>query len=205
MVILFIWGVVWSIYSDGANIDLKVVIIPPYACYRGVASIWEEPKWKEDWEAETETIGTIIAMSYNSEAAFEIISYKNRSRKWIRSLPEDERTKLKVAADSFGDAYTQYSRNLMQDLMCGSSLRPITDPSIEVFVQRFNHELGLMSVWKKIVSEDEANRADLNKQMEEATYQKRFEMFQYRDVGVQSVEANAQQLRDTIDDLFSKG
>ena len=203
-IILTIWGIGWSFYRHGAVTGIAAVFVPPYAWYRGVAAIWEDPQWKEDYEEITEVVGTVIALSLHSEKSLEIIKYKDGARKWIRSLPENERERFRVATESFGDAYIQYERNMIEDLTSVSLLRPITDPSVRVFVERFSHEPGLMSVWKKIESEDKANRASLEKKMEDATFEKRLEMAEYRDVGVKTVEANAQQIRETIDELFRR-
>jgi hypothetical protein len=45
---LTIWGIGWSFYRHGPVDGAVALFMPPYAWYRGVAAIWEEPTWKRD-------------------------------------------------------------------------------------------------------------------------------------------------------------
>src|SRR5438128_2458760 len=44
----WIWGIGWTFYRHGSSDGFVALCVPPYAWYRGVAAIWDEPKWKKD-------------------------------------------------------------------------------------------------------------------------------------------------------------
>jgi len=202
MVLLTIWGIGWSFYRHGPVHGIASVLLPPYAWYRGIAFLWDTPSWKEDWDEKTETIGAIIIMSTDKESGLSGIRYKNTARKWIDSLPKREKSDLRKAVDGFGDACTMYSRNLTQDMLLSSRVRPITDPSVEAFVSKFSMDKGLMRAWGQIKSQDKTARATLEKLIADCPPEKRQEIKENRDLIRLATETQAQQVRSAIADIF---
>ena len=81
LAVLTVWGIVWSFYRHGVGHGVASVMVPPYAWYRGVAYLWEEPKWKERWDEKTQMIGVLVIQSMDQYANPDLIVHKDRSRK----------------------------------------------------------------------------------------------------------------------------
>lgn len=154
---LDLWGVGWSFYRYGVGRGFIAVFVPPYALYRGIAYLWDEPKWKDNWDEHIESVGSFVITYRIDKTSPEMIKYKNNVRKWICSLSEDKQQKLRSDIENLRSAYIQYYRNGMEDLLSCSDLRSITDSSIHV--DRFIHEQGLKSVWNRIKSQDQIDRS----------------------------------------------
>lgn len=159
LVLLDLWGVVWSFHRYGVGRGLIAAFVPPYALYRGVAYLWDEPKWKDNWDEHIESVGSFVITYRIDKTSPEIIKYKNNARKWIRSLSEDKQQKLRSDIENLRNAYIQYYRNGMEDLLSCNDLRSITDSSIQLIVDRFIHEQRLKSVWNKIESQAQIDRS----------------------------------------------
>lgn len=103
------WGIGWSFYRHGPVHGAASVVIPPYAMYRGVAAIWEEPEWKEDWNVNTEYLAMLIMASGNPDNDFatqsSMTSASHGLKNWITRLPDEEKTQLYHAILSLRDAW----------------------------------------------------------------------------------------------------
>ena len=60
LALLTLFGIFWSFYRHGPGHGVASVLIPPYALYRGIAAIWDEPLWKERYNARTEQLALVI-------------------------------------------------------------------------------------------------------------------------------------------------
>lgn len=205
MILLTLWGIIWSFHRHGPIHGAAALFVPPYAWYCGVVSIWEEPRWKEGWDVKTETIGTIVTMAASNETNMELIQFKGMARNWISSLPKEEKERLRKRVDSFGDALIQCGDNLIEDISIPSDLRPITHSSVEVFVKRFSDDRGLLRAWDQLVSGHKIVLVTLEKLIDEASSEEFHEAIQKNDylIGMQS-DLRLKKIRDAIADLFDE-
>jgi len=201
--LLTLWGIGWSFYRHGPVHGVASIFIPPYAWYRGVAAIWEPPKWKEQWDENTELIGALLLTVSDKDRQIDAVKYKDQTRRWIAEIPRVERERLRSATNALGDAIRQWQRNFAEDMLYGQKVRPLNDPTIVVFVERFKAIPGLLSAWKRLEAEEPALRASLQASLDTATQDQRLEIGQRREAVLATVEGNTRQINDLIDQLFS--
>ena len=159
----WIWGTGWTFYRHGAGDGLLALLIPPYACYRGLASIWEEPKWKKDWDVSVQGLGFLVQSAAGQmppSQELELIKGKALFKKWVASLPVSQRKRLFSEADAFSSALNQVRRNLIEDahksIMNGETsihFRSMADAAVVASSMKFADEPGFTAAWRRVEEE----------------------------------------------------
>ncbi len=204
---LILWGIYWSFHRHGPGHGVAAVFLPPYAAYRGVASIWEKPAWKEEWDENTEALGYVVAGSGNqldTKQATDLVKAKTDVRKWLREVPSRERTELRHATENYVNAIAQQGRNFMNDLVDGGVMRPSSDPSVAVFVQRFQNVKGLMAAWNRMQTETTTFLAQSQREAQGLSPHDQQELFRRKALGLQAMEGSVGLMTATVDELFGK-
>jgi len=150
LVFLTFWGIGWSFYRHSKFDGFMAMGVPPYAWYRGVAAIWEEPKWKEQYEDRTEIIGILILADFSSSDArrsTDVSKLEKGAREWIETVPNEDRSILKEAASALAEARLACFRNV------ASSIITNTDPCSGLDLQSLETRISVIpmldNVWKK--------------------------------------------------------
>ncbi len=163
LVLLFFWGIGWSFYRHGAGHGVAAVFLPPYAWYRGVAALSDEPKWKEKYDVRTEQIAILVIYSLNSDPDWQMSSrdYVQSIKKWLKQVPEPERHKIKDASREFGAAMTDFTQHYLLAMLDGDSQpHPENNPAIQARVARFSGVKGLSEEWRRLL-QDTSTMTDL--------------------------------------------
>jgi hypothetical protein len=87
IVLVYIWGIGWTFHRHGADQAALAFMIPPYGVYRAVASIWDEPEWKEKYDVRTEQLA--VAIEYSGS---DLRSDRSQSANSTRIRPPSPRT-----------------------------------------------------------------------------------------------------------------
>jgi len=164
----WIWGIAYTFYRQGAWDGGLALTVPPYAWYKGVASIWEEPKWAENWAVRTENLGILLhSASANASPSeqMKLTESKAKARKWIAALPSGERQHLLSAATAYCAGMNQIRLNLVEDNFkaikgraAHVSFRGSSDSSVVVSSTQLAGYPGLMAAWRHVVQETEADQ-----------------------------------------------
>jgi hypothetical protein len=210
LLLLWVWGGGWTYYRYGSNSAYYAFTIPPYAWYRGVAVLWDPPKWKDDWDERTEAIGRLVNLADDDEAMLSAGRFRQTVREWIASLPQEERDRLREHVESFGDARIQYINNIAEDtptamakdMPTTSDLRPITHPSVEAFVKKFAANKGLLRAWNLVRAEEETYPATFVKTVAAGLPKERRELVVFQIATRMVADQSIGQIRATIADLF---
>lgn len=153
---LTVWGIFWSFYRHGVGNGIVSVMIPPYAWYRGVASILEKPQWKEDYDKRTAQMAVIIENSINNDPQWQIDSkeYDEVIKDWLKHVPAAERQKLKSSANNLGIALVEYTRSYCLALLNKQTPpKPEDIPTIQMNVNNFSEIQGFKLAWGKMVED----------------------------------------------------
>jgi len=142
--------------------------IPPYAWYRGIAAIWEEPEWKKDWDEKAQVVGILLqgaSATLSPADRIDFIKMQSRAKKWIGNLPRTQRARLYVESEAFCDALNQLEQNGIDDLAAiikGHAVdlrfRGIDDPSVTAYSVRFHSERGFAAAWDRVAQGAAANQ-----------------------------------------------
>src|SRR5882762_4732472 len=101
--VFWVWGIGWSFYRHGAWDGAMALTIPPYAWYRGVAAIWEEPEWKTDWNEKVQVVGILLqgaGANLSPSDQIDFLKMQSREKKWIGKLPRAQRDRLFVESEA---------------------------------------------------------------------------------------------------------
>ena len=153
---LTFWGIGWSFYRHGPLDGVIAVLVPPYAWYRGVAAIWEQPKWKKRYDSKTEQLAVIIGNSFNNDPDYKLQSrdYIHSLKTWISSLPSKERNKLFLASQGYGSAITTFLREYLTAMLNGDlSPHPEDAPSVQKDIAAFIEIKGFYTMWKELLGD----------------------------------------------------
>jgi hypothetical protein len=164
MFLLTIWGIGWSFYRHSPGDGIASVVVWPYAWYRRVAAIWEEPKWKEDYDVRTEQLALVIENAVNPDASYQIQSrgYVRDLKSWLKSMPRIERDRLREAARNYALAMNAYCELYVSGIAAGSdNPRVDLDPAVQQRVDGFKAVKGLLNGWERVVR-DAANLKNLS-------------------------------------------
>lgn len=154
IVALYIWGVGWSFHRFGAVQATMAFVIPPYGVYRGVASIWDEPEWKEKYDVRTEQLAIAIEYSVSDSQSDRSKSVEENHllRDWIKQVSPDERIKLKEASRNYGLAIVGCSRAFATSLVGNQiDIHPCNNSDVQQRVSAFQNIPGYMTSWNKVV------------------------------------------------------
>jgi hypothetical protein len=153
-VLLTLWGIGWSFYRHGAVHGVAAVLVPPYAWYRGVASVWDKPRWKEDFEVRTEQLALVIENAVNSDPTYQVQSreYIRDLKEWAKSLPASERSRVHEASRNYALAMGTYIQRYLSDIMAGKpNPQPELDATVQQRVERFRSVAGFANRWQEFV------------------------------------------------------
>jgi hypothetical protein len=155
VLLLFVWGIGWSFYRHGAFDGFLSLFFPPYGLYRGAASFWEEPVWKEKYDLRTEELAMLIAYSATQDPVYQLESrkYIDRVRKWLENVPEAEKRKLMNASSKFSESVEFYLENLLFNIANKSDKDPLSDPRIKSNEAVFMRVEGFSNVWNSMLKE----------------------------------------------------
>ena len=151
---LTLWGIIWSFYRHGPGDGLAAVFVPPYAWYRGVAALWEKPKWTDDFDVKTEQIGLVIENAVNQDASYQIQSreYVHDLHTWIKSLPAKQREQLHDASRNYGSAMRDYVDKFLSTMIAGGEDPPVAaELAARERVERFKSIKGFRAGWDRFV------------------------------------------------------
>lgn len=164
----WIWSIGWTFYRHDRGDGLLALTIPPYAWYRGLAAIWEEPKWKEHWAVRTENLGILLHSAGANPPPSEqmkITESKAKAKEWISALPNAERQRLLSAATAYCTGMNQVRRNLIEDNFkalkgraANVSFRAPSDSSVTVSSAQLESYPGLMAAWRRMEQETETDQ-----------------------------------------------
>ena len=213
-VALTFWGIGWSFYRHGPLDGVIAVLFPPYAWYRGVAAIWEQPKWKKSYDSKTEQLAVIVGNSFNNDPDYKLQSrdYIYSLKTWISSLPSKERNKLLLASQGYGSAITTFLSEYHTAMLNGDpSPHPEDTPSVQKDIATFIEIKGFYIMWKELIR-DSASLQELMSAIKDRTEssgsdashlaaEERENVERAIDVLVRNMKARVDA---TIDDLFPK-
>ena len=197
------WGIGWTWYRHGVGHGLAATFVPPYAWYRGVAYTWEDPKWVDEWEEQTETIGAILIASPDQSQSLKLPKYMAKSRSWISSIPESERKDLHQKLNSFIRALVLHSKLLEEEIFLG------TPPKkealfIEELVAGFSDDAGLIRAWEKVLSGEQSVKYQMEKYYQGLSMAEREEARREILEGAYSANAWVSPMERAVKDLFSE-
>lgn len=103
---LCLWGVVWSFYRHGLGHGVASLFLPPYAFYRGLASTWEPPRWREHYDIASEHLAQVVIAMPGSDVGQQaaVTDLTASLKKYISALPAGKAVDLKLCAESLCDA-----------------------------------------------------------------------------------------------------
>lgn len=161
-----LWGIGWSFYRHGTAHGVAAAFIPPYGFYRGVASLWDQPIWSENYDAYTRKIAIIIGQSTNTDPNYRIAAepYRQEIKVWLSKLPMAERERLQLAADAYADATLGLGLIMAAKLADDSPLideEVDTNPEIAHLVAKFNDISGFSKEWELIKNQGIENLGKL--------------------------------------------
>jgi hypothetical protein len=165
--LLTIWGIGWSFYRYGALHGAIAFTVWPYAWYRGVAAIWDSPKWKEDYDMRTEQVALVVENAVNNDPAYQIQSreYIKDLKQWIKSLPPTERNRLHEATRNYALAAGTYIQRYFSGVIEGKDNPQVDlDPAVQQRVEKFKSISGLTNRWQRFVQDSATGLQDLAKQ-----------------------------------------
>lgn len=152
-----IWGLYWSFHRYGSKEGLVSVIVLPYATYRGVASIWDEPKWKEDFKIKTEHIAILIETAGEDKKRPDIEAnlskLKVETKEWIAKLPDDQKIVLKDGALSYSKALLDFYDNCIKSIQNSFNINPFRSDKFVKYVNEFKYIEGYYNIWQDYNSE----------------------------------------------------
>lgn len=153
LILLMFWGYYHSFTRHGLITGIIAVAIPPYALYEGVASIWEEPAWKDNYYEGSQLIVHIIYTTQDIgedlELRTKIVNQKRRLNEWVKELPNEERTKLRRASKAFGDAFTAYAISYFNSMQRGFTENPEESYSVIRHIDDFKHIQSFIDYWEE--------------------------------------------------------
>ena len=169
-----VWGIFWSFYRHSLIDGVISIAFFPYGTYRGVASIWEEPKWKENWDEMTEQIAILIESSLNDKddavIQAQLTSLTNYIKEWISELPKNKKMELNIAARSYGNALIYYNDEFINSAKNLLDKDPIESESVIRHVKRFSHITGFKKIWEKNSIDRIAAFKVINQKIQESSY-----------------------------------
>jgi hypothetical protein len=210
--LLTLWGIGWSFYRHGPVHGIAAVLIPPYGLYRGVASVWEKPRWKEDYDIRTEQIGMVITNAANSDASYQIQSrdFIHDLHTWVRGLPTAEHERLHEASQSYAQAVADYTRLYGSAIAEGAAkTHPETEPVVQARLDRFKSIGGLWKAWNRLLEDAAAINWDTPTTEQQGTVDVADETTPTTSTEFESrvrkyVDAATIKMERTIDELFSQ-
>jgi len=154
IVLVYIWGIGWSFHRHGADQAALAFMIPPYGVYRGVASIWDEPEWKEKYDVRTEQLAIAIEHSGSDSRSdrLQSVEENHRLRDWMKQVPPDEREKLKEASWNYRLALVGCSRAFASSLISNRvDVHPCQNPDVQEKLAAFQSIPGFKTSWSRFV------------------------------------------------------
>ena len=209
--LLTIWGIGWSFYRHGPLHGTIAFTVWPYAWYRGVAAIWEKPKWREDYDVRTEQVALVIENAVNNDPTYQIQSrdYIKDLKGWIKSLPTGERDRVREASRNYALAIGAYIQRYFSELMEGKdNPQPDLDATVQQRVEKFKSINGFANRWKQFVQESAPALKNLAKEDSDGGFRNMSSLT----VGDRAVMENrmhtsldtmAAKMEGVIDELFS--
>jgi hypothetical protein len=210
--LLTIWGIAWSFYRHGPIHGTVAFTVWPYAWYRGVAAIWDKPRWKEDYDVRIEQLAVIIENAQNNDPTYQIQSreYIKDLKEWIKSLPANERDRVREASRNYVLAVGGYIQRYFSGIMEGQdNPHPELDPTVQQRVEKFKPIIGFANRWKRFLQDSVPALKNLANQDSDNDHHDRSSMT----VGDRAIAENrlytyvdtmATKMEGVIDDLFSK-
>ena len=164
--LLTIWGIGWSFYRYGPLHGTIAFTVWPYAWYRGVAAIWDKPKWREDYDVRTEQMALVIENAVNSDPTYQIQSreYIKDLKEWVKSLPLSERDRVREASRNYALAAGGYIQRFFSELMEGNdNPQPDLNAAVQQRVEKFKSIAGFNNRWQRFVQDSTPALKDLAK------------------------------------------
>ncbi len=86
------------------------MVAPPYAWYRGVASAWDQPLWREKYTEEVTNIARIalVQRPTDAEAIVGLSKVMSERREFVESLPDKVSQELRASFAALPDAFTTF-------------------------------------------------------------------------------------------------
>lgn len=163
--LLTIFGIGRAFMRHGAVDGFIAASVWPWAWYRGVEVLWEEPEWKQAYDARTEQIALVMLHTLNDDPEWQMAEPEVVSalREWLEDVPEDERTKLKDLANELGLAFAELVEEVFSAKLNNESVPdPASVPSIKARLKRFSMVPGYATAWRDIVDEIDAVSSSLD-------------------------------------------
>jgi hypothetical protein len=206
-----LWGIGWSFYRHGPGDGVVAILMPPYAWYRGVAAIWDQPKWKEDYGVRTEQLALVIENAVNNDPSYQIQSrdFIKELKSWLKSVPGAKRAELREASRNYGVAIGDYCQRYFTAMISGGDVSLVAlDPGVQERVDRFKSISGFAKGWSRFVK-DSAALKDLGPSGDTSDLREGGSSMSVADRAVVQnklhtyLDAMAGKMERTIDDLFS--
>lgn len=101
------WGIFWSFHRHGPIHGAASVIFFPYALYRGVASAWEQPAWREEYDQASENLAQLVLANTKDDLMRQVAVTELTSslRRYLKGLPTAEALKLRANTDKLAQAF----------------------------------------------------------------------------------------------------
>ena len=118
--------------------------------YRGIAALWEGPKWKDDYDSQTDSIGLILSgwndSTGESDGPKKVIL--EDIHKWLGSVPEKDRRELKDQTIELALAKVEYTLEYYYSICNRTPLEPVSQfPRIQERVNRFGKVPSFGIAW----------------------------------------------------------
>ena len=147
------WGIYCSFHRYGAGQGVLSIFLPPLLLgIVGLQRSGRSPfgrsvgtRQQNPWVTSLPS----LVIPRTRKQSLELASAKADLKKWIGTLPDRKRAELRSAAENYVNAHAQQGRNFLSDLLDGIPLRKSSDPSVAVFVEKFQNVKGLASAWKR--------------------------------------------------------
>lgn len=129
-------------------------VVPPYACYKGLAILWEEAEWEKDWDEKTHGLGIILIVqmggSDNLSTKITIGEVTPMLKKWVADLPKNKRVMLEKSAIALCQATNECQRRAMRKLLQSGKIEPVSEEGV---LRELVDELSNVSAFKGIYAE----------------------------------------------------
>ena len=117
---LWVFGIFRSFDRDSVSSGIVSVVVPPWGFYRGVAAIWEPPKWQKDYPNAATAIAIVLladAPGRDTAKKLEQDDLERKLKDFVAKLPQAEAKKLRVASDGLKDGICALTRLELAEIL----------------------------------------------------------------------------------------
>lgn len=177
MMATMMFGVYRAFAHYGPEHGLASIFFPPYALYCGASYLWDDPRWKDEWETKSESIAVALASasqnrgSAKNEAQYR--SFLQDLNEWVSELPDHAKHKLRSQSESFVKSCQRLWFQCLEEFIANGKMSRkdvndiITKHKLKPESNKFGSNNGMRRVWEDIADSTarstEASQKLLNK------------------------------------------